>query len=312
MPHMVDVAVQSYKKPELLLHTLLSLRAHSARHIDAVWINDDLSDAWVVDAYRSSDFARALAPWRIRVRHNTRRMGWWYRPVRGLRPRYMPLRRRLRHWWRSVTDSRYGSVPRHDIRYQWAIDGTDKDFVYVIHDDICFRADVLGTYLEAMVTLRRPSVVGELGQCWRCDWARQGCTPEAVSAGRLPSARWPANAGERGDPWPCRMNEWSALVCVDAARQIEAAHAVLFGNYDNRGDVGAYWFALAHRMGFEFADPLPTSAQRTACYVHADGGSGHAVWVDQGSGKKTYDRAHVIQKLEHDFGFVWPAAWGPS
>lgn len=312
MPITVDVAVQSYRKPELLLLTLLSLRAHSARHVDTVWINDDQSDAWVVDAYRSQEFAQALAPWRIRVRQNTVRTGWWYRPVKGVRHRYMPPRRRLRHWWRSVTDSRYAPVRRHDIRYQWAIDSTDKTFVYVIHDDVFFRADVLGTYLDAIAALQRPSVVGELGQCWRCGWSRMGCTPAAVSSGRLPSTQWPANPDETGDPWPCRMNEWSALVCVDAAQQVEAEHGVLFGNYDNRGDVGAYWFAVAHRMGFEFADPLPTTEQRAAQYVHGDGGSGHSVWVDQGSGKKVYDRVRVIRNLERDFGFAWPAAWGPS
>lgn len=37
----VDIAIQSYRKPELLILTLLSLKSFSGEHIDTVFINDD-------------------------------------------------------------------------------------------------------------------------------------------------------------------------------------------------------------------------------------------------------------------------------
>lgn len=304
----VDVAVQSYMKPELLLRSLLSLKRHSADYIDSVWINDDQSDGWVIAAYRSPEFTQALAPWKIRIRQNNCRVGWWYRPVHDLRPRHMPVRRRLRHWWKGIRNPDFSAVQRQDIRYQWALDETDKKFVFII---LVFHADVLGVYLKAIADLRRPSVVGELGQCWRCEWAKQGCTPEQVVRGSLPSVEWPSTPRDAGDPWPCRINEWSALMSVDAAHEIEAKCGILFGNYDNKGDVGAYWFAAAHQEGFQFTDPLANASRRMAFYSHGDGGSGHSVWVDQGKGKRKYCRNEVIQSLSEEYGFLWPSQYAP-
>ena len=40
----VDVAVQSYKKPESLVYTLLSLKKHCGKHIDTIYIN--FCDPW--------------------------------------------------------------------------------------------------------------------------------------------------------------------------------------------------------------------------------------------------------------------------
>lgn len=84
----VDVAVQSYRKPELLLHSLLTLHAVSKDRIDRVFIDDDRSPEWICDFYASDEFAAGLRPWRIGVRRNDRRMGWWYAPVEGQSPRH--------------------------------------------------------------------------------------------------------------------------------------------------------------------------------------------------------------------------------
>ena len=49
----IDVAIQSFKKPELLLYTLLSLKKVSQDKIDQIWIQDDSDDPEVVDFYKS-------------------------------------------------------------------------------------------------------------------------------------------------------------------------------------------------------------------------------------------------------------------
>lgn len=302
----VDVAVQSYRKPHLLLYSLLSLKAHSGQHVDQVWINDDGSAPWVIEFYKSKAFQEALHPWRVHVRQNTRRMGWWYLPVKGLQPKYMTLRRRLSQWWKQRKNSDFFEAQREDIRYQWAIDSTDKDFLYLMHDDMVYYGDTLDVYLNAIQALSKPAVVGDLGQCWWCNYKEHGCTPARISSGWRPSETWPEKHPLQQGYWPCRMNEWSTLLSVRAARAIEEQEEILFGNYNNKGDVGVYWFAMANKHRFEFLDPLGTPADRAKYYLHADGNSGHSVWVDHGLGKKLYKPEIVIQMLKTNFGFECP------
>ena len=83
----VDVIIQSFKKPELLFYTLLSLKKHSEQHIHTIWINDDSDNDSVMDFYKSEIFQKALEPWVIMTRKNTQRGGWWFTPVKGLYPR---------------------------------------------------------------------------------------------------------------------------------------------------------------------------------------------------------------------------------
>lgn len=58
----IDVAIQSYKKPELLIYTLLSLHKFCKDSIDTVWISDDKSGEDVLSYYNSSQLQEALYP----------------------------------------------------------------------------------------------------------------------------------------------------------------------------------------------------------------------------------------------------------
>lgn len=302
----IDVAVQSYRKPELLLYTLLSLKAHSAHLIDTVWINDDGSDDWVVSFYDSPIFTQLLDPWKVRVRRNSHRMGWWFWPVVKKYPLYLSVSKRIMHSLRCFLKARRFSAERENIRYQWAIDNTDKNYLFIIHDDVFFKGDVLGVYIKYMRSLQGlVSIIGDLGQCWRCGYKNE-CTPELLESGNVPDPIWPVDTVSKSNAWPCRVNEWCCLLNVTTAKMIEKKHHVLFGNFDNGGDIGAYWFYLAHNEGYNFGDPLARREQREMYYVHADGGSGHSVWVDQGNGKKIYDSKLIREMLESEFNFKWP------
>ncbi len=302
----IDVAIQSFKKPELLLYTLLSLKAHSASHIDTVWINDDGSNDEAVNFYKSNEFAHSLKPWIIVVRKNTHRVGWWYWPVKNMRPKCLSILRRIAHSFRCFIRVGKLKTTRHNIRYQWAIDNTDKQFIFLIHDDVFFKKDLLGLYLEHSNTTNQSlSLIGDLGQCWRCGY-QNSCTPKKLMSGIKPSPDWPIDTNSQSNRWPCRINEWCCLLSVQAAKTIEAKYDVLFGNYENGGDIGAYWFYLAHIESMGFSDPLPDINLRSEYYIHADGGSGHSVWVDQGDGKKVYDANKIKSMLLDEFGFSWP------
>ncbi len=102
-------------------------------------------------------------------------------------------------------------------------------------------------------SMSKPGIVGDLGQCWRCEYSSAGCTPYKVDNGILPSPAWPdIEPTMNGHRWPCRINEWCCLLSKDAADYIERKHKVLYGSYDNHGDISAYWFALLNREHYEF------------------------------------------------------------
>ncbi len=303
----VDVTIQSYKKPELLIYTLLSLHKHSKDTIDTVWINDDKSGNNVLKIYKSSVVIDALYPWKIKVRENSRRMGWWLSFVKGVKPKYLTWSYKMFRMLWNIYNTGHAYVKREDIRYQWAIDNTDKDYLYVLHDDVTFYDDIISLYLKNIQGLANPVAVGDLGQCWRCAFQKDGCSPSKILNGDFPSKNWPNTKKNTQDhEWACRINEWSALISVKAAKTIETEHQLFFGNFDNKGDIAAYWFAVAVMNGFQFADPLPTSSERSKYYLHGyDGKAGHSVWTDQGNGKIVYQADEIKKRLLSDFSFDW-------
>lgn len=306
----IDVAVQSYRKPESLIYTLFSLHRYCRHTIDTVWINDDRSGGDVLEHYRRLDESGALSPWNIRIRENTCRMGWWVSFVRGYRPAYASLWFRLKrmawNWYQN------GSVyvEKEDLRYQWALGHTDKPYLLVIHDDIEFKQDIVSLYLTSMMSEPDRAIVGDLGQCWRCDFQEQGCEPQKVLTGYRPSPIWPSTQVKANShAWACRINEWSALLKVQVAREIAEAEKIFFGNYDANGDLSAFWFSRLVRAGHGFDDPLPTASSRAAYYKHWDGGiTGHSAWVDQGKGKTAYDGLRLRRDLKQEFGYDMDAA----
>lgn len=99
----------------------------------------------------------------------------------------------------------------------------------------------------------------------------------------------------------CRVNEWCALINVQIADKF-AKKEIFFGAYEFFGDVGAYWFDQIVNSGYEFIDPLPSTIERDKYYKHCwIGHSGHSVWVDQGGGKKTYEREEIQRKIKEEF-----------
>jgi hypothetical protein len=152
----VDVAVQSYRKPESLIYTLFSLHRNSADRVDRVFINDDGSGDDVVRHYRDPDLHARLAPWTINVRINTRPTGYARQIYTERSPatlRDRPLRRiRARQLTELVKRLlRMASFPEDDVRYQWAVNATDKPYLFVIHDDVRFSGDVVDLYLRTLI-----------------------------------------------------------------------------------------------------------------------------------------------------------------
>jgi len=178
----------------------------------------------------------------------------------------------------------------------------------VIHDDIRFVGDIASVYLEAMMRRDDMAIVGNLGQCWRCLEGKR-CSPAKIMQGRYPHDHWPLTTSREGAlprfyERDCRINEWCCLLNVGIAQRISASDGCYFGNYEDRGDVGAYWFSKVVEKGYGFVDPLPSPAERDRYYEHGwQGYSGHSVWVDQGTGKSTYAADMIKELLKEEFDY---------
>ena len=85
----IDVAINSYKKPESLIYTLMSLKKVAEDMIDVVYINDDQSYNGAIEIYSSPEIQAYFKPWKINVRENTHNIGIKQAYIRGYYPEYM-------------------------------------------------------------------------------------------------------------------------------------------------------------------------------------------------------------------------------
>lgn len=74
----IDVAIQSFKKPESLIYTLLSLKKYCGDYIDTIYINDDCSGGDLINYYKDDILKKRLYPIKIKIRVNTKPSGYTY------------------------------------------------------------------------------------------------------------------------------------------------------------------------------------------------------------------------------------------
>ena len=71
----VDVAIQSYNKPESLIYTCFTLKEFCGKHIDKIYINDDKSEKSNLEILQSDRFKKAMLPLKIVFRSNNKKAG---------------------------------------------------------------------------------------------------------------------------------------------------------------------------------------------------------------------------------------------
>ena len=308
----VDVAIQSYKKPESLVYTLLSLKKYCGEHIDTIYINDDCSGDNILEHYKVKELQERMYPIKIKTRINKKKSGYtvtlltkemWKRKKLSEKLKllgHIPIKRLSYH---STSD---------DVRYQWAINSTDKKYIFLIHDDIKFFDDTLKLYLETMKSNKNLAIVGDLGGCEFCEFGPCGekCSPEKILRKEYPCATYPIT-GKRKNPIltllgrsnrNCRINEWCCLINVEIAKEIENKYGIYFGNYEAGGDVGTYWFEKIIKLGYDFTDPLPKPEKRKKYYLHWwQGHQGHQVWLETAK----YQNKYIKKCLLEEFNYEW-------
>jgi len=296
----VDVAIQSYKKPESLIYTLLCLKKYCGNHIDTVYINDDLSGEETIKFYTDENFIKAMFPIKIKLRINK----YHFKPgvVQTTLPKYIfPLSLSdLHSLYKGLKQGFF--IPENDIRYQWAINTTDKSKLLILHDDVKINSDVVALYLECFNSNSKLIISGQLGQCNICRHSQKGCIPAGIMKGIYPSKIWPKTISitDNKQKYICRINEWCCMIDVSKTKKIKSH----FGAFYRGADTAAYWFNEAVKKGYEFVDPFAEKNNHIEYFEHCwQGYAGHSVWIAKDKGLDIYNKNMINDALLSDFGY---------
>lgn len=308
----IDVAIQSYKKPESMIYTLFSLKKYCGDLIDTVYINDDCSRDGTLEYYNER-LKNALSPLKIKIRENDAPSGYNITLMTKEAMRKKTILEKIRLIMYIPIKRLEFHNSDNDIRYQWAINQTDKEYIFLIHDDIKFFNNIAQVYFDILEENSNLAIVGDMGYCSVCPYGPCGkmCSPKKILEGVLPSKKWPITGCDsiihkilgryRRN---CRINEWCCMVRTRVARELVEEKGLYFGNYEAGGDVGSYWFSEIIKRGYDFTDPFPSPEERLHYYLHWwQGHEGHEVWVDYGRGKQQYQREYIKDCVKKEFGY---------
>ncbi len=306
----IDVAIQSYKKPESLIYTIFSLKKHCGELIDTIYINDDCSGDGTIDFYKDKEFLKRIEPIKIKIRENTKASGYTYTLVTREMWHNKNFIEKLQLLGHFIINRAKFYKNSNDVRYQWAFNSTDKKYLFLIHDDIKFYDDILNYYYSIIDKDENIAIVGDLGGSQRCPFGPCGqeCSPQKIMDGSIPNKIWPLTGKNSffltllgRYKRNCRINEWCCLINVDISKKIFDKYGVYFGNYEGGGDVGTFWFDKIIKDGYRFVDPLPCKENRKKYYLHWwQGNEGHSVWV----GTAKYEKNLVLKSLLEEYNYV--------
>lgn len=311
----VDVSIQSFNKPESVIYTLLSLKKSCGEYIDTIYLDDDCSKKGVVDYYKDEEFLGIMKPLKIKIRINQKKSGFTHTLMTRESFKKQKIIKKIQLVGHLLIRRLVFYKTDNDIRYQWAINTTNKNLLFIIHDDIKFNGNVLKEYLVEIDKDKKCAIVGDLGGSKRCPYGpcrSKKCSPEKIMKGYRPSINWPITGkksffhsilGRKNRS--CRINEWCCLIRVDIARKLVMEEGTYFGNYEGGGDVGTFWFEKIIKKGYTFSDPFPSIAERSKFYLHWwQGYEGHSVWVNI-NGQKTadYQKDMIKNKILNEFNY---------
>lgn len=239
----VDVAVNVYGKPYQTAVTLLTLLKHSGEWINKIYF---IEEKFQPEPPRFQPLLDKLGDKVIYFKPRS-----WFGPGN---PKFKFLTKLKKY--------------RHGIRYQYAWENSDQEFLLVTHNDVYFKKDLLKAYIEQ---IGEASGIGRIGQCWNCPaLAAKKCDSESYTAYKpdykeivtmantYPQARTGryAEVIDPKKPWPlpeCRLNEYMAMINLNKTRKdtIPKGKGSAFGS--NYGlDTGVKWFADMNNMNHTF------------------------------------------------------------
>jgi hypothetical protein len=239
----VDVAINAYGKPYQTAVTLLTLIKHSGDWINKIYFVEEAKQP------EPANFQFLLDLLSDKIDYFRPDVWLWTNNVKF-------------NFLLKFTRYRYA------IRYQRAWEKSDQKYLLVTHNDVYFKQDLVGRYLN---DIGAASGIGRIGQCWGCPaFAAKLCHPEIYTdykpnyeevmriAKEYPQARTSQyhKVVDPAAPWPlpeCRLNEYVALINLEKTRKdtIPLGKGSAFGSSD-RLDTAVKWFADMNNMGHTF------------------------------------------------------------
>ncbi|REA60666.1 hypothetical protein DSL64_14100 [Dyadobacter luteus] len=288
----VDVAINAYGKPYQTAITLFTLLKHSGEWIDKIYFIEEKKQP------EPPNYQFILDELGDKVVYYRPNFWFWVNKVYGF--------------------FQYFRQYRYSVRYQYAWEKTDKDYLLVLHNDVYFTGDLVGQYLDQ---INGHTAIGKIGQCWNCPAHTaklcDGDTytkykPDYEELMKL-SAEFPGSRShlyesvmEKDKPWPlpeCRVNEYVAMINIAKARPatVPVGKAAPFGTL-NKLDIGVEWFSQLNNVGHTFAnfnyDPFAIHS-----WISLKN-AGHDAMFNQDLYQ--YEESVARKVLEDEFGIVAP------
>lgn len=240
----VDVAINGYGKPYQTAITLFTLLKHSGQWIDKIYFIEEKKQP---EPPKYQFIRDHLGDKVVYYKPN---FWFWVNKIYGF--------------------LQYFKQYRYSIRYQYAWEKTDKNYLLVLHNDVYFTGDLVSQYLE---NINGHTAIGKIGQCWNCPaHTAKLCDGDSYTnykpdyAGLMKlSAEFPGPRThmyeavvEKDRPWPlpeCRVNEYVTMINIAKARPatVPFGKATPFGTM-NKLDIGVEWFSELNNEGHTFAN----------------------------------------------------------
>jgi len=289
----IDVCINYYGKPYHTAVTLLTLWKHSSRHINKIYLVIEK-----IQPYYQYDVIPLLKFYLQGL------------PIEYVYPQYFYYSGNPDESWLSDPEKRYG------LKYQYALEKSEKEFLFLSHNDCLYEDDLLGKMLMKTQT-ETIAGIGLVGQCWNCpaffaklcDGSRfENYIPTSEELKELVDTYKPPRAAihykliDSGviHPLPeCRLNEYACLVNVPLYRQnvVPTGDILPFGGGWHGTDWGAIWFHSMYNRGYKFINfPFEPHMQHAP---FSKNGSRHRADTEFGLYKSSEEAAKTYL-LEHN------------
>lgn len=265
----IDVCINYYGKPYHTAVTILTLWKHSSRHINKIYlVIEKIQPYYQYDVIPMLKFyLRGL-------------------PIEYVYPQYFYYSGNPDESWLTDPEKRYG------LKYQYALEKSEKEFLFLSHNDCLYEDDLLGEML-AKTQNETIAGMGLVGQCWNCpaffaklcDGSRfESFVPTREKLKELVDTYNPPRAAihyklidqDIIHPLPeCRLNEYACLINVPLYRQnvVPTGDILPFGGSWHGTDWGAIWFNSMFNRGYKFINfPFEPHMQHAP---FSQNGSGH-------------------------------------
>jgi hypothetical protein len=250
----IDVSIVYYGKPYQTIVSILSLLKYSENNIDTVFITVEKKQPF--DQYAGIHIVLDALKDKVKIKTYYPKFFYSLGPLDDL-------------------EIKNNSDLRWSIPYQYALEKSDKPFVFIMHNDMLFHDNMIGQMLKNYAESKNKYAgLGSIGQCWscpagptfakKCNGFLQHKTTftqtEALELHHIqktPRKKLDIEIIESGRYFPlpeCRLNEYACMIDTAVYRQntLPEGSKRCFGGVWNGADLGTTWFYQMVNDGYQF------------------------------------------------------------